>query len=143
MSSNHQVHRHKKQHTHATAAPEVTTFFAQLANASASPHPRLRAVTGSSQFNIEGAGSWRVAIKDGLVIVGEASEAGETGGTTAPVDAVVTTTAEDMARVLRGEDYLNAFCATLQEIMTVRGDPAFTTTLLEVLCCGPSATQTR
>jgi hypothetical protein len=133
MSSNHQVQ--KKQHTDTTAAREVAAFFARLGTASV--HPRLRAVTGSSQFNIEGAGRWRVAIQDGVVTVAEA------GGTTAPVDAVVTTTAQDMARILRGEGYLNAFSAGLQEIITMRGDPAFTASLLDVLSFGQGGTEMR
>jgi hypothetical protein len=128
MSTNQQVKR--EQQTDRTAAREIATFFARLGTAGM--HPRLRAVTGSSQFNIEGAGTWRVAFKDGVVTVSE------TGTTTTPssADAVVTATAEDMVRVLRGEGYLNPFCAALQETMAVRGDPAFTTTLLEVCSFG-------
>jgi hypothetical protein len=138
MSSKQQMHRQSKHHTDTTAAREVAAFFTRLGTAEI--HPRLRGITGSSQFNIEGAGRWRVAIKDGVVSV---AEAGATGGTTAPTDAVVTTTAEDMARILRGEGYLNAFSAGLQEIMTVRGDPAFTTSLLDVCSFGHGGTDTQ
>jgi len=126
MSSNQQVRR--EQQTDTTAAREVAAFFARVGTADM--HPRLRAVTGSSQFDIEGAGTWRVALKDGVVTVSE------TGTMTAPADAVVTVTAEDMMRMLRGEGNLNPFCAALQETMIVRGDPAFTTTLLEIFCIG-------
>jgi hypothetical protein len=139
MSSKQQMHRQSKRHTDTTAAREVAAFFARLGTTDI--HPRLRAVTGSSQFNIEGAGRWRVAIKDGMVSV---AEAGATGDTTAPTaDAIVTTTAEDMARILRREGYLNAFSAGLQEIMTVRGDPAFTTSLLDVFSFGHEGTDMR
>ena len=132
MNSNRQVEREQQAGT--TMATQVATFFARLSTAGI--HPRLLAVTGISQFNIEGAGSWRVRIKDGVVSVAE------TDGKNAPADAVVTTTAENMVRILRGEGFLNAFSAVLQEIMTVRGDPAFTTSLLDVFSFGQGGTDT-
>lgn len=136
MRSYQQVRR--KQHTGTTAAREVAAFFTRLGNASGSPHPRLRAVTGSSQFNIEGAGRWRVAVEDGVITVSE------TGSTTASADAVVTATAEDMVRVLRREGYLNAYCASLQELLTVRrGDPALMLLLLDVFSFGHVGAETR
>jgi len=145
MSSNHQVQRQSKHHPDTTtAAGEVATFFARLGTAGMLP--RLRTVTGSSQFNIEGAGSWRVAITDGVVTVAEAGATGGTAATgrkTTSADAVVTTTAEDMARILRGEGCLNAFSAGLQEIMTARGDPTFMTALLDVFSFGQAGTDTR
>jgi hypothetical protein len=145
MSSSQQVQGQRKHHTDTTAAREVAAFFARLGTADI--HPRLRGITGSSQFNIEGAGRWRVAIKDGVVSVAEAgamsttSTMSTTGATTASTDAVVTATAADMARILRGEGHLNAFSAGLQEIMTVRGDPAFTASLLDVFSFGQGGTQ--
>jgi hypothetical protein len=145
MSSNQQVHGQgqgqRKHHTDTTAAREVAAFFARLGTADI--HPLLHAVTGSSQFNIEGAGRWRVAITDGVVSVAEAGATTATGGKTAPPDAVVTATAQDMARILRGEGYLNAFSAGLQEIMTIRGDPAFITALLDVFSFGQGGTHTQ
>ena len=144
MSSNQQVQVQRKHHTDTTAAREVAAFFARLGTAGMLP--RLRGITGSSQFNIEGAGSWRVAITDGVVTVAEAGATGGTAATgrkTTSADAVVTTTAEDMARILRGEGCLNAFSAGLQEIMTARGDPTFMTALLDVFSFGQAGTDTR
>jgi hypothetical protein len=144
MSSNQKMHRQSTPPTDPTVARDVAAFFARLG--SAELHPQLRAVTGSSQFNIEGAGRWRVAITDGVVTVAEVITAGATGAKTAPADApadaVVTVSAADMARILRGEGHLNAFSAVLQEIMTVRGDPAFTTSLLDVFSFGHGGTDT-
>jgi len=147
MRSNQQVQVQRKHHTDTTAAREVAAFFARLGTAGM--FPRLRGITGTSQFNIEGAGRWRVAITDGVVSVAVAgaptapTAPTATGRKTTSADAVVTTTAEDMARILRGEGYLNAFSAGLQETITIRGDPAFTTSLLDLFSFGQADSDAR
>ncbi len=105
-----------------TAASRVVEFFKAI-EATHFP-PRLHYVSGACRFDIEGAGSWRVAVKEGTVTVSEA------GKDSSPVDVVITTTADVMARIIAGEGHMNFFTAVLQEAVTVSGDPTFAYALL-------------
>ena len=53
----------------ATTGSEIDAFFARVA--ASGTQPRLRTVTGTCQFDIAGAGTWRVALKDGAVTATE------------------------------------------------------------------------
>lgn len=100
-----------------TAASRVDGFIKMIA--ATKDQPRLRFVSGVCRLDIEGAGSWRVEVKEGAVAVSEARN------DTSPVNVVITTTADVMARILVREGNLNFVTALLQEIATVSGDPAF------------------
>ncbi len=106
----------------ATAASRVVEFFKMVE--ATHFQPRLHYVSGVCRFDIEGAGSWRVAVKEGTVTVSEA------GKDTSPVDVVITTTADVMARILAREGHMNFFTAVLQEAVTVSGDPTFAYALI-------------
>jgi hypothetical protein len=107
-----------QQATAIPAATAVREFFNVVA--ATKFQPRLRYISGVCRFDIEGAGSWRVEIKEGAVTVSEISK-----DDTSPADAVVTTTADFLARILAREGHLNLMTGLLQEEVTVRGDPAF------------------
>ena len=110
------------QQTEGQAAREVAEFFAS--DAVRSFQPRLRSVSGMCRFDITGAGSWQVRIKEGMpTITHEANDQ-------SPADCVVTCSAEDFARVMRREGYLNVYAAILQGLLTVTGDLGFATALL-------------
>jgi len=101
-----------------TAADMVAEFFKMIA--AKRFQPRLRYISGVCRFDIEGAGSWRVEIKEGAVTVSEISK-----DDTTPADAMVTTTADFLIRILAREGHLNLMTGMLQEEVIVRGDPAF------------------
>lgn len=103
-----------------TAANEIAAFFKQRGGA----QPRLRGVSGICDFNIEGAGRWRVTVKDGVV------SATEGGPDTPPADCVITCAAQDFQRILHREGNMNMVTATLQELITVTGDYPFAATLI-------------
>lgn len=103
-----------------TAADEIAAFFQQGGGA----QPRLRGVNGICQFNFEGAGRWRITVKDGVL------SATEGGPETPPADCVITCTAQDFLRILRREGNMNMTTAVLQELVTATGDIAFAWTLI-------------
>lgn len=105
------------------AGTRVAEFFKLIA--ATTFQPRLRYVSGVCRFDIEGAGSWRVEVKEGVVAVSEASKED-----TSPVDVVVSTTADVFSRILAREGHINIFTAILQDVATVSGDPAFAYALL-------------
>lgn len=116
----------------AAARGEIEAFFDRVAESTI--QPRLRRFTGMCQFNIEGAGTWQVALKRGAVTVSRGVEA----GSPAP-NAVVSTTAQDMVRVLHHEGNLNIFAAVLQDLVTITGDIAFAWTLVGSFTLKPSS----
>jgi hypothetical protein len=102
----------------ATARGEIEAFFDRVAQSTI--QPRLRRLTGICQFNIEGAGTWQVALKRGVISVTRGVEAGSP-----PPNSVVSMTAQTMVRVLHREGNLNILAAVLQELVTVTGDIPF------------------
>lgn len=110
------------QQTDGHAATEIAEFFTR--ESSGGIQPRLRSVTGTARFDLAGAGSWLVHVKNGAITttrdITDAS----------PSDCVVACTAEDFLRIVHREGYLNVFAALLQGLVTVTGDLGFATTLL-------------
>jgi putative sterol carrier protein len=74
---------------------------------------RLRGLVGTYRFNVEGVGSWRVAINDGAVQVTE----GDT-----PADCIVTCDETDFIRIAEGQQ--NLITAAMQGRVRVTGDYA-------------------
>ena len=89
--------------TKATKAANPREFFADLA--ARTPDTKLRGISGTCRFDIQGAGSWIVALTDGKVTVRE-------GAAGAKADTIVVCSADDFMRIVRGE--LNPFAAALQ-----------------------------
>jgi hypothetical protein len=108
------------------AANLVREFFKLLAETGF--QPRLRYTRGVCRFDVEGVGSWRVAVNEGTLTVSETSKED-----TSPVDVVFSTTADVVLRILDPEDELNVFAAFLQGTVAARGDPVFGWALVQGL----------
>jgi putative sterol carrier protein len=75
--------------------------------------PRLRGISSTMRFDVVGAGSWHVAIDDGVVTMTESS---------APADCVLEFEEETLRRIASGQ--LKPLIAFMQGLMTVQGEPA-------------------
>ena len=75
--------------------------------------PRLRGISATMRFDVIGAGSWHVAVDDGVVTMTESS---------APADCVLELEEETLRRIARGQ--LKPLIAFMQGLMTVQGEPA-------------------
>jgi putative sterol carrier protein len=76
-------------------------------------NPQLKGIAGSYRFDVEGAGSWRLEVKDGVTSVSES---------TAPADCVIRCDEADFVRISRGEQ--NLLTALLQGRVQIEGDYA-------------------
>ena len=116
--SNDNVRQAPKQASEsASATSEIEAFFTRVA--AGGVQPRMRSVTGVCQFDIAGAGRWRIAIDNGKPTVTQ------NPADQSPADCVVTATAEDFVRLMRRENYLNISAGLLQGLILVTGDLAF------------------
>ena len=82
---------------------------------------RTRGVTASYRFDVDGAGSWRVAVDDGDVDVTESD---------APADCVIRASEENLLRVVRGE--LSPVTAYMTGRAKVDGDLRLATRLRDL-----------
>jgi putative sterol carrier protein len=82
---------------------------------------RTRGTRASYRFDVEGAGSWRVDVNDGEVVVTESD---------APADCVIRASEENLLRVVRGE--LNPVTAYMMGRVRVEGDVALATRLRDL-----------
>lgn len=105
-----------------SAASEIARFYSGVS--ASGFQPRLRFVSGVAEFNIIGAGTWRIIIKDGTPTVTQ-----DTSSTATP-DCVVTAAAEDFLRIVHREENINILAALLQGLITVTGDFGFATMVL-------------
>jgi hypothetical protein len=99
--------------TSATKAASPREFFADLAVRA--PDTNLRAISGSCRFDIQGAGSWIIALTEGKVAVRD-------GAAGVKADATIACSADDFMRIARGE--LNVVAAALQGRVAVTGSVA-------------------
>ncbi len=102
---------------------EVGAFFQKMAESGT--QPRLRTVTGICQFHVEGAGTWRLAVKKGAVTITKGDEGG-----TPPANCIISCSATDFLRIVRHEGNLNTFAAALQRLVTITGDMPFAWSVL-------------
>ena len=77
------------------------------------PDPRLQGVSGSYRFDVEGVGSWRIDVRDGVAMITES---------TAAADCVIRCDEVDFVRIARGEQ--NMLTAFLQGRIQLEGDYA-------------------
>ena len=82
---------------------------------------RTRGTTASYRFDVRGAGSWHVDVRDGAVDVTESD---------APADCVIRSSEEDLLRVVRGD--LNAVTAYMTGRVGVEGDLSLATRLRDL-----------
>jgi putative sterol carrier protein len=88
----------------------LSLFFEQFATERY--EPRMRDISGSCRWNIEGAGSWTLSVKEGtLTMTRNSSEA--------QADSVITCSKDDFIRMMQGQ--LNPLTAFLQCRITITG----------------------
>jgi putative sterol carrier protein len=75
--------------------------------------PRLRGTSATMRFDVTGAGTWHVAIDDGLVTVTERS---------GPADCVLELDEATLRRIASGQQ--KPLIAFMQGLVTIEGDPA-------------------
>jgi len=88
----------------------IESFFEQLATQSYLP--RLRAVSVSCRWNIEGAGSWILSAKEGTLTIARSSS-------DAPADSVITCSKDDFIRMVQGQQ--RPMTTLLQGRITITG----------------------
>jgi putative sterol carrier protein len=104
------------------AATSAREFFDDLAARTAGGATRTRGLTATYRFDVEGAGSWRVAVDDGAVSVSE---------TDAAADCVISAPEELFLRIVRGEQ--SPMGAFLMGKIRVEGDAALAMRLRDLL----------
>ena len=107
---------------HRTTKHEIAEFFDTVA--AAGVQERLRTVSGTCRFDVTGAGTYRIDVKDGVPAVTHDDT------DMAPADCVLTVSADDFMRVVRREGHLNTLAALLEGRVAVSGDIALAGALL-------------
>jgi hypothetical protein len=120
--SNNTAGRKTQKADGQAATSEIAQFYSYIS--AIGFQPRLRFVSGICEFNIVGAGIWRVIIKDGVPTITQ-----DTASTAKP-DCVVTCAAEDFLRVVHRENHINVMSALLQGLIGVTGDLGFASMVL-------------
>ncbi len=92
-------------------AESAREFFEQLGARTAGGSERLRGLRASYRFDVEGAGSWHVAIDDGAVSIEESDAA---------ADCVIQASEQTFLRIVNGEQ--NPMGAFLTGKIKVSGD---------------------
>jgi putative sterol carrier protein len=104
------------------AATNAREFFDDLAARTAGGSARTRGLRATYRFDVEGAGSWHVAVDDGAVSVSE---------TDAAADCVISVPEELFLRIVRGEQ--SPMGAFLMGKIRVEGDTALAMRLKDLL----------
>ena len=103
-------------------ATSARVFFEDLAARTADGSARTRGLRATYRFDVEGAGSWLVAVDDGAVSVSE---------TDAAADCVISAPEELFLRIVRGEQ--SPMGAFLMGKIRVQGDTALAMRLKDLL----------
>jgi putative sterol carrier protein len=97
-------------------------FFEDLAARTAGGSERTRGLRATYRFDVDGAGSWLVAVDDGTVAVSESD---------ADADCVVAVSEDTLLGIVRGEQ--NAMGAFLMGRISVEGDAGLAMRLRDLL----------
>jgi putative sterol carrier protein len=97
-------------------------FFEDLATRTAGGSARTRGLQATYRFDVDGAGSWLVAVDDGTVAVSEGD---------AHADCVIAVSEDTLLRIVRGEQ--NAMGAFLMGKIRVEGDAGLAMRLRDLL----------
>ena len=104
------------------AATSAREFFDDLAARTADGAARTRGLTATYRFDVDGAGSWLVAVDDGAVSVSETDVA---------ADCVISAPEELFLRIVRGEQ--SPMGAFLMGKIRVEGDAGLAMRLKDLL----------
>jgi putative sterol carrier protein len=96
------------------AAESAREFFEQLAARTAGGSERTRGLTATYRFDVDGAGSWHVAVDDGAVSVSETAAAA--------ADCVIAVSEETLLGIVSGRQ--SAMGALLMGRIRLEGDAA-------------------
>jgi len=96
--------------------PSARAFFEEVARRGF--ERRLRNVSGAWQFDIEGEGTWQIAVDAGQIKVSE-------GNPAATPTTTVRAAPAEFVRMVRGEDNENLITAFMRAAIEVEGDLAF------------------
>jgi putative sterol carrier protein len=94
-------------------AETAREFFDDLAVRTAGGSERARGLTAIYRFDVEGAGSWRVEVDDGTVVVSEGD---------GPADCVISAPEDLFMRIVRGQQ--SPMGAFMMGKIRVEGDTA-------------------
>jgi putative sterol carrier protein len=94
-------------------AESAREFFEQLASRTAGGSERTRGLTATYRFDVDGAGSWLVAVDDGAVSVSESAAA---------ADCVIGVSEETLLGIVSGRQ--SAMGAVLMGRVRLEGDAA-------------------
>ncbi|HWB55345.1 MAG TPA: SCP2 sterol-binding domain-containing protein [Gaiellaceae bacterium] len=97
-------------------------FFEDLAARTAGGSERTRGLRATYRFDVDGAGSWLVAVDDGTVAVSESD---------ADADCVIAVSEDTLLGIVRGEQ--NAMGAFLMGRISVEGDAGLAMRLRDLL----------
>jgi putative sterol carrier protein len=97
-------------------------FFEDLAARTAGGSERTRGLRATYRFDVDGAGSWLVAVDDGTVAVSESDAA---------ADCVISVSEDTLLRIVRGEQ--NAMGAFLMGRIQIEGDAGLAMRLRDLL----------
>ena len=97
-------------------------FFEQLAARTAGGSDRTRGLTATYRFDVEGAGSWRVAVDDGAVSVSESDAA---------ADCVIAVSEDTLLDIVSGRQSPTG--ALLMGRIRLEGDAALAMRLRDLL----------
>jgi putative sterol carrier protein len=95
-------------------AQTAREFFEQLAARTAGGSERTRGLTATYRFDVDGAGSWHVAVDDGAVSVSETAAAA--------ADCVIAVSEETLLGIVSGRQ--SAMGALLMGRIRLEGDAA-------------------
>jgi putative sterol carrier protein len=97
-------------------------FFDDLAARTAGGSERTRGLHATYRFDVDGAGTWLVAVDDGAVSVSEGD---------ADADCVIAVSEDTLLRIVRGQQ--NAMGAFLMGKIRVEGDASLAMRLRDLL----------
>jgi putative sterol carrier protein len=97
-------------------------FFEDLTARTAGGSERTRGLRATYRFDVDGAGSWLVAVDDGTVAVSESD---------ADADCVIAVSEDTLLGIVRGEQ--NAMGAFLMGRISVEGDAGLAMRLRDLL----------
>jgi putative sterol carrier protein len=104
------------------AATSASEFFDDLARRTADGSTRTRGLRATYRFDVDGAGSWRVAVDDGAVSVSESDAA---------ADCVIAVPEDLFLRIVSGQQ--SPMGAFLMGKIRVEGDTALAMRLRDLL----------
>jgi hypothetical protein len=94
--------------------------------------PRLADVVGAWEFEVEGVGTWTVAVDRGVLSVTADTQTRTAGGALAPTTRL-RLREDELLRLARGDRHENLFTGVIRGAIVVEGEVAFAQRLQAIL----------